>query len=940
MDRKHPITRWIAALPHSTQRGSSRPHARGSIDMKIRKCILPVLVCSLVIIGCTPKTKPDAGQDLETDKYRNTIVPAPVPIKGQLEFERSSLPAGVRGKFSSYDGDAFVVNFPPRVAGALTAEQVFAETVKPLVNAMGYGQRVGDLAFGSPNGNTLPRANLSALATETCREFQGEKYKRFHPVCQALSRGESNEIAERVLQLAYGMSVAQFRADIERPRIHYTFSQRVGQIPIEHTGLIAERNDGEAITAVYGTLFNRYGVTNEVKLSATAAVDAGQAQVLKFKGIDAKRKPDVRRQPGVLVLLPYGSAPDGSVGLRHAYRTLLFAHVDGAPSLGMLSWMAWVDAQDGKLLQLAPQFDDASASGTVWRRDPNTATQVQNFQVDASSGGQYTLQRSGVFNRFDRLGDSVFDDDEVSISDSTNGSSATFANFNQAPINDAANALCAAGGNNTFRQVNAFAHLSSFRDAIVGAGTFPTFPEAALTVRMDLPQTSNSAGYDSIGTGQSLLSLGTGVAGFTDAACPNVANGVLPGSSDVTPLAHEFMHIGTKRLQERRPADWCGMAPCAMPSPTPRQSFHDYTDAWAHAYGSTPCMGGWYRKNMGGADASENCVTHNEAGGLPRLASVSEPFSTATILDHFPERRATLTGAYEDMHINAAALWLTRQGMRSKCLPSGTPQFWVRINRALYNSGFVTSTCANCDRDIYIFSQNFLQQMAQQWASAGLPGGPPGFAHNGAHTTNKLMSAWARVGIFLTPHTCIDGDATTGDPTFCPVASGGENGGDAIGDVFDNDAGDDVVIDQITHVEMDWIQRSDPPPTFRVWTGPRYKFSAAGSASGYTPSMATPSPCNTKFRVEMASDDAFTTNVVNGPWTNVSTTAQPECYGTWSPAVADWTTLGGATGNVKVYYRVRTRDAADANEKLSTLPGNGSYTVPPSYVVVNDAGQP
>jgi hypothetical protein len=104
--------------------------------------------------------------------------------------------------------------------------------------------------------------------------------------------------------------------------------------------------------------------------------------------------------------------------------------------------------------------------------------------------------------------------------------------------------------------------------------------------------------------------------------------------------------------------------------------------------------------------------------------------------------------------------------------------------------------------------------------------------------------------------------------------------------------------------------------------------------------MATPSPCNTKFRVEMASDDAFTMNVVNGPWTDVSTTVQPECYGTWQPDAADWTTLGGASGNVKVYYRIRTRDAADANEKLSTSPGSGSYTVPPSYVVVNDAGQP
>ena len=911
--------------------------------MKAPTWVLLVFATCL-LIGCNPKgcspPPTDAQGPGDLGPYRNPIFPEPIPIKGPLEFNASLLPQGARGKFSSYDGDAFMVNIPPRVTGALSTDQVYGEVVKPLVTAMGYGSRAADLRAGGPEGTALPKANLAALATETCKEFEGERYQRFHPVCEALSKGGTNEIAEQVLQAAYGMSVAQFRADIERTRIQYTFLQQVEKVPIEHAVVVAERNDGETITSVYGTLFNRYAITNANKLSPEAAVDAGQSHVLKFKGIDPKsRRPDVRGKPPVLVLLPYGSAPDGSIGLKYAYRALLFANVADKPSIGFLSWMAWIDAEDGKLLQLAPQFDDVSASGMTWRRDPNTSTQVKGFQVDGAASNLYILQRAGVLNRVDRLGDGNFDDDEVSISDSANGSSATFANFNQAPINDATNASCSTG-NNTFRQVNIFAHASSFRDTLMGAGSFPTFPEGPTTILLDLPQEGNSGPYDTFGPGLGALNIGTGAGGFTGGACPDISGGVLPGSTDAGLVAHEYMHMGTKRLQERRPDDWCGMAPCSDPSPTVRQSFHDYTDAWAHAYASTPCMGGWYRKNMGGVDASENCVTHNEGGGLPRLASVSEPFNTATVLDHFPERRATLTGGYEDMHIHAAALWLTRQGMRSKCLPSGTPQYWVRINRALYNSGFITSTCASCDRDIYRYSQNFAQQMAQQWTTAGQPGGPPGFAHNGAHTTNKLLSAWARVGIFLIPFECIDGDATTGDMTFCPVASGGENGGDAIGDVFDGDAADDVVIDQITHVEMDWIERGTLP-TFRVWTGPRFKFNASGSASGYTPSAATPSPCNTKFRVEMASDDAFTVNVINGPWTDVSTTAQPECYGTWQPEAADWTTLAGATGAVKVYYRIRTRDAADANEKLSTSPGSGSFpSVPASYLVVNDAGQP
>jgi hypothetical protein len=264
----------------------------------------------------------------------------------------------------------------------------------------------------------------------------------------------------------------------------------------------------------------------------------------------------------------------------------------------------------------------------------------------------------------------------------------------------------------------------------------------------------------------------------------------------------------------------------------------------------------------------------------------------------------------------------------------------VRINRALYNFGLLTDTCGGtCDRDIYRYAQNMLQQMAQQWATAGLPGGPPGFAHNGAHTTNKLLSAWARVGIFLIPSSCIDGEATTGDPTFCPVADGGEMGGDAIVDVFDNDAGDDNLIDQILHPEVDYAQRGDGPPTFRVWTGPRYKFNAAGKASSFAPSAATPAPCHTQFQVEVSDTDTFGTLVSSG-WRTVSATDQPECYGTWTPEAADWIGLGGVAGDVKVYYRVRTRDAAGLNEKISTQPGSASYDVPVAYLVVNDAGQP
>ena len=917
------------------------------------------VLAALVGVFALPVASIVISEGLRRDKYGRPaptyeIRSKPIPTTGRLDFNAEALPKEAKGKFPSFDGDSFIIHFPPHLAEALTAEQVLSETVVPLLKAMGYTERIQEImpAREAPRGHPLPRANLSALAAETCREVDGEKYRRFHAVCAAMREKKTNEIAERVFQLAYGMTFVQFVADVERQWIQYVFTQRVEGVPVEHGTIVAARWEGETIASVHGTVFNRFSITNKVVLSPKRALAVGQRNLLKFIGAgkDAAGKyPEEHRID--LVLLPSGGTriAGGSevIALRNAYRTLLFARrsLAGTGRLNTLSWMAWIDAETGALLELTPQFAEASATGLTWRRDPNTPTQVRFFEVDAPSGGQFTLQLTGVFNRVDRLGNGAFTDDEVTISSSTGGSSATFANFNQVPINDAANAVCGTGGNNTFRQVNAYADLYSQRQAIMSAGSFPTFPESAVTVYVDMPDPSgfgNFAVYDNFGSGQSLLNFVLGTA-YANAACPDVAGANLPGTEDPTSMMHEFAHLSTPRLQERRPSDWCGMAPCPMP--TGRTLFHDFADSWAQAYASTPCQAGWSRKNVGGANASLNCAANDQDGGLPRLSSVGEPFNPADVQDHFPERRAFWTGDYADGQIVSTALWLTRQGMRSKCLPSGTPQFFVRLNRALYNFGFLTNTCGGtCDRDIYRFSQDLLRQMTQQWATAGQPGGPPGFAHNGAHSTNKLLSGFARVGLFLIPSECIDGDATTGNPSFCPMASGGENGGEAIVDIDDNDPTDDPVIDGITHPEVDYAKRGAPPSTFRVWTGPRYKFNATGQARSYTPSGATPSPCNTQYQVELASDDTFTTNLVTstvgGTWQTVSNTTVPECYARWTPNAADWTTLSGTAGDVKVYYRVRTRDAGGSNEKISTQPGSGSYSVPPAYVIVNNAGQP
>ncbi|MGH7392953.1 MAG: hypothetical protein ACREM3_26385, partial [Candidatus Rokuibacteriota bacterium] len=852
------------------------------------------------------------------------IAPRPVPIGTQLALDPSKLPKGAGATLPAFDGDGFFVTIPPRATGELDARAVFDDAVRPVLQAAGFQRSAAELSVPPGSGTAIRGADLAAVAAVTCQEVAGDPYRRYHPVCDALRTGKASSTAERMFELGDGMTFAQFKADLERTRIQYVYRQLVRDVPIEHAGVLAMRWDGETVTTVQGSVYNRYVVTNGVKLSPEQAVAAGQEELGKLKGVTG---PDPERrspEPPELLLLPHGSARDTDgrevAGLRYAYRVLLFGLVQ-VPSTRRLergSWMAWIDAETGRLLELTPQFDEVGAHGKAWRRDPGTPVEVRSFQVDPAVGGRYVLELNdapaSVLNRVDRRGDGNFNDGEVRISGSGDGSSSTLANFDQAPINDDASAVCPAGGNHRFRQVNALAHLYGFHQAVIGAGIAPTFPAAPVTVFVDFLGTdTNYSTYDYYGAGRSNLRFVNG-SGFEHANCPDQPNLKLNGTQDGTTLAHEFAHLSTKRQQERRPANWCGLATCPMPTPTARLLFHDFADHWANAYLSTPCMGGWSNKNQGGADASARCAAnHSEGSGLPRLTEIAVPYNAANPRDHFPGHRTLATGEYADGQIPGAALWQVRAGMRSKDLPSGTAQYWVRLNRALWDFGFVPTTCTTCagnvctacDRDIYRYTQDLMRQVTQQWATSGQPGGPRAFNHNGAHTTSKALSGFARTGIFLTPYQCIDGNPATGDPAFCPVAAGGENGGDAVVDVDDNDTTDDVTIDGITHREVDYVRRAGGPPTFQVWTGPRHKFDASGAARNFTPSTATPSPCNTLFQVEAASDEAFTTNLVTSGFMPVSATAAPQCFDTWTLPAAAWNTLKGTAGDTKIFYRVR-----------------------------------
>lgn len=433
-------------------------------------------------------------------------------------------------------------------------------------------------------------------------------------------------------------------------------------------------------------------------------------------------------------------------------------------------------------------------------------------------------------NRVDYQGDG-FNALDVSIPDSSGGSSATFANFNQAPLNDTAQALCSSGTNKAFQQINFFGAIYNYYSNALALAIFTPFPKLGGTSAS--AATPWSPRVEMAGYCNANASMTYGACdGYFNAACPNYTTGTFAGTNfmnfahDNTVIAHELAHSITPRFTNSRPSDWCGAPSCAVP--VGWGTFHDLADFWADHFEGTNCTAGWVAKNLGGVNNSLNCSpSNNEGGGLPRLHIVTTPFSPATPGDHFPEHRAVASGDYAEGQIGSAALWQVRVGMRSKCRPSGVPQFGVRYARALKDTGFFGSAPPSTDIGIFRYLYDLERALVDQWATSGSPMGPPAFAHNGPHTTSKVTGGFARTGVFLVPYQCIDGDAGTSDPLFCPS---GDNGGDAVIDIDDNTPGDDLVAPGVpgSQPEVDFLQLGGPAPTFHVWTGHGISLDRAG----------------------------------------------------------------------------------------------------------------
>lgn len=843
-------------------------------------------------------------------------VPLPVietpPVTRRLpaRVDVGALPAGATAHLPAFDADRFIVRLPDNRVSS--RREMLREVVGPITRALGFEPR---LRRPASTGIAVEGGDLAVLARHAVLDYEqnaeapdpGER-----AVLDALlGAGGPDPDASAVLEGTLGMSLASYVADVTRGETHFPFQQVVGDTPIEHTLLLATYRSGHGVTSVRGTLIENYVVDNEVSVSSPVA--AAEKALSGLPGIQRVELPAAGEGP-VLVLLPYGNTPRGEIRLRHAYRMILTARF----CQQVVPFLVWIDAESGDILKLENLVSEArskkkrkavDAEASVYNRDPGMGTTKTVLRVDPASDGRYSLEVEDELNRVDFQEDG-FDDFDLAIPVDSEGSSDSMANFDQWPINDTDEALCGEGTNKQFQQVHFFAALTRYRRYSLALGVDPVF---SLTWNPGVE--SPRAGCNAY----SNMSFGA-CPGYYNAACPDFWDGTeslencMNFAHDNTVIAHEMGHNITYELTNRRPFDWCGKKKCALP--VGWKAFHELADFWSDHLESTNCVAGWTCKNVGGVDHSRDCRAHSEGKGLPRLHEVTVPFDPSSPGDHFPEHRRLASDDYGDMQIATAALWQLQLGMRSKNRSAGLIQIAPRLARALRRTGFLSFKPEPTDLGAYQLLYDLAVELMDEWAQ------------DGDHLAQEVAASFARTGIFLIPYQCLDGDVSTVDPRSRPS---GESGADAVIDVDDNDPGDDPSIRGVRHPETDFLRIGGPAPTFHVWTGPLYRFGADGEA--LLDSMA---PCNDRYFVELSPDPSFPKSVtVDSGWLEAPT--HPGCYDSWAPSDEVWERLQAEGAGSRIYYRVTTVGETGGDERISTRPGHGLWTVSPPFIVLTGA---
>lgn len=580
------------------------------------------------------------------------------PVQGSPD----ALPKGVAGALPTTDGEAFYLDAEGAELRGASFEDLDA-SLTPILQALGWTGKLADL---EPiyQGEERSRVDAEALKSEEAvraREFNAALEARLGTLSEETRTAVQDATAELVSRL-------------QRPEVLWRFDQVIEGIPVQGRSLFVV-TDGQTLRSVTGSLFL------DTRLANRVALDPQTAQEMALRHVSQVQEATLGDLVQEVIV---ADGPD----LRIAFQVEVVGE-DGP-------YHVWVDAEQGEVLQVEPQFAAVSAQGQRFHPDPGVAATLSSFEVDAASEDQYILNFSGILTLTNDGADGTTG--EPTLPDDGSGS----ANFDVSPFNSTANVTdsTATGYNSWFQHVNVYSWLYEVLDGFQIRGS-ETLPEWSLTTNG-----KNACGWGKDnacgGAGSLVMGIGSATLGLS---------GIFNTGLDATAIIHETAH-GVNRLQ------------MAVGGGSMNGSWDEgVADYFAMAFLGTDLVGSWV---VGGA-------AHTQGGGLPRQSEAQ---------DVFPEH-LYLGAGNNEIHANGQvigwALWSARAELVARN-PLGAYAADVYTLRALRTSGLGQSG-NQTDKDIH---SSFLAILRGMMAAAG-----------NSQDALDILAGFARAGLVVTEREAI-----------------------------------------------------------------------------------------------------------------------------------------------------------------------------------------
>jgi len=597
------------------------------------------------------------AQQPEPVYYKLKSVYLPDEVRPEVDYSKDQLPfKNLGGSLPTHEGEKFYLNLPDqRISSADDASRIINSFLSALNSPLSVTKELRlQKNISTENSDNQYIDKQIRIGNDSTRKNLSSRFKEPSKASEDMVTELSDGIKNQSL-----VSLNIFR-----------FDQYFQETVIDNTALTLVNRKENSIASLQGKFYETVKPGNSKKLPYRDAVRMTIAETKKSNEYQGDIKGDENIQE--MVLVPYGDT------FKYAWKTRLIA--DGP-------YNVWIDAENGTILQLLPDFFFAdNASGLVFNPDPNAGTKLMSFEVDPSSGGNFTLRLSGVVTLTNNGADGTTG--IVTIPDG----GGSFADFNVSPINGTVvERTNQTNYNGQFQQVNVFAHIFNERRTYMFLGS-QNF--GLVNVSFNNPGGNAFCCPPRFHIGTATLNTST--------SCNEVFNSGI----DATVIAHEFGH----RLNGLQFGVGGGTIHGALNE--------GMADFWACTNFNTDTFGGWW---------GHNCPTPVQSGWTPRQ---SEP------LDIFPDRNS-LSGASNEIHsagqIISWAMWSARQGMNDATY-LGTLSIDLNTIKAMTTAGIGVSA-ATTDKGTHDAFLDLLRQLAPLYSSSRL--------------IHKLLAGYARAGIFL-----------------------------------------------------------------------------------------------------------------------------------------------------------------------------------------------